>query len=58
MHKDPPPGLLERPISVIVTYGLVIGFIAGVVCAGAWSFVSSVNNRTGRYEPPLTQRGR
>lgn len=45
MHKDPPPGLLERPIGVVVTYGLLIGFIAGIICSGAWSFVASVNDR-------------
>ena len=30
MHKDPPPSLLERPPSVVVTWGLVTGFVAGI----------------------------
>ena len=57
MHKDPPPGLLERPLGVVVTYGLLIGFIAGIVTAGVWSFFSTVNNR-GRFEPPVTHQSR
>jgi len=51
MHKDPPPGLLERPISVVVAYGVLTGFVAGIVIAGVWSFFSTVQER-GRYEPP------
>ena len=57
MHKEPPPGILERPISVVVTYGMLIGFLAGVVTAGVWSFFSTVNDRS-RYEPPVVNRGR
>ena len=57
MHKDPPPSLLERPISVIVTYGMLIGFVAGILTAGVWSFFSTVNNR-GRFDPPITQQPR
>ena len=57
MHKDPPPSLLERPPSVVVTWGLVTGFVAGIICAGVWSFFSSVNDR-GRYEPPVVQKSR
>jgi hypothetical protein len=55
MHKDLPPTLLERPISVMVTYGMLIGFVAGIVTAGVWSFFSSVNDRS-RYEPPAALR--
>ena len=51
MHKDPPPGLLEKPTGAVITYGVLIGFVAGVVCAGVWSFFSTVNNR-GRLDPP------
>ena len=57
MHKDPPPSLLERPISVIVTYGMLIGFVAGIVTAGVWSLFSTVNDRV-RYEPPAALRSR
>jgi hypothetical protein len=57
MHKEPPPGLLQRAPSVVVTYGLLTGFVAGIVCAGVWSFFSSVNNR-GRFEPPVVQKSR
>jgi hypothetical protein len=55
MHKDLPPTLLERPISVMVTYGMLIGFFAGIVTAGVWSFFSTVNDRS-RYEPPAALR--
>lgn len=47
MHKDPPPGLLERPPKIIVVYGLLTGFVAGVVVIGAWSLLSS------GYAPPV-----
>jgi hypothetical protein len=57
MHKDPPPSLLERPISVIVTYGMLIGIVAGILTAGVWSFFSTVNNR-GRIDTPITQQPR
>jgi hypothetical protein len=57
MHKDPPPSLLERPLGVMVTYGMLIGFVAGVLTAGVWSFFSTVNDR-GRYEPPAVLRSR
>ena len=46
MHKDPPPGLLERPPKVIILYGLLTGFVAGVVVIGTWSLFSS------GYTPP------
>jgi hypothetical protein len=49
--------MLQRPASVVVTYGLLTGFVAGIVCAGVWSFFSSVNNR-GRFEPPVVQKSR
>jgi hypothetical protein len=51
MHKDPPPGLLEKSTGTVVTYGVLIGFVAGIVCAGVWSFFYTVNNR-GRIDPP------
>ena len=57
MHKDPPPGLLEKSTGTVVTSGLLIGFVAGIVCAGIWSFFSTVNNR-GRIEPPAIQQQR
>ena len=57
MHKDPPPGLLEKPTGTIVTYGVLIGFVAGIVSAGIWSFFSTVNNR-GRIEPTSIQQQR
>ncbi len=41
MHKDPPPGVLERGPKVIIIYGLLTGFIAGVVVFGAWSLFSA-----------------
>ncbi|MFN2508222.1 MAG: hypothetical protein ABR589_05565 [Chthoniobacterales bacterium] len=58
MHKDPPPGLLERPIGVVVIYGLLIGIVAGVLVFGVWSFFSTVNDRGERSEPPLVQPAR
>ena len=57
MHKDPPPGLLEKPTGTIVTYGVLIGFVAGIVSAGIWSFFSTVNNR-GRIDPPAIHQPR
>ena len=47
MHKDPPPGLLERPPKIIITYGLLTGFVAGFVVFGAWSLFTS------GYSPPV-----
>lgn len=46
MHKDPPPGLLERPPKIIIMYGLLTGFVAGFVVVGAWSLLTS------GYTPP------
>ncbi len=57
MHKDQPPGLLEKPFSVIVSYGLLIGFVAGTLTFTGWSFFSSVTQR-GTIASPLSQRGR
>ena len=48
MHKDPPPGLLERPPKVIILYGLLTGFVVGVVVIGTWSLFSS-------HQPPAQQ---
>ena len=58
MHKDPPPGLLERRTKIIVFYGLLTGFVAGVVVFGAWSLFSA--GQTPRSQPPsaLTDRAR
>jgi hypothetical protein len=52
MHKDPPPGLLERPAGVVVTYGLLAGFLLGLIVSAGWTFVSSVNARGRRAEAP------
>ena len=58
MHKDPPPGLLERAPRVIVVYGLLTGFAAGVVVFGAWSLISGAYSTKPSYPPPLTERVR
>jgi hypothetical protein len=50
MHKDPPPGLLERAPRVIVIYGLLTGFVAGVVVFGVWSLFTA--NPAPRPEQP------
>jgi hypothetical protein len=47
MHKDPPPGLLERAPKVIVLYGLLTGFVVGIVVIGTWSLFT-----TGYTAPP------
>ncbi len=44
MHKDPPPTLLERPLQVVITYGLLIGFVAGALTCAVWSFFSVVSH--------------
>lgn len=57
MHKDPPPGLFDRPAGVIVTYGLLTGFLAGVLVFAAWSFLAKVNSSDPtKFEPPLVQQ--
>lgn len=52
MHKDPPPGLLERPAQAIIVYGLLTGFVAGVVFFGVWSLVSGAHSAKPQYSPP------
>lgn len=60
MHKDPPPGILERPPKVIVTYGLLTGFVAGVVVFGIWSLfmAGSAQKPAPSQLPPITDRAR
>ncbi|HSH38134.1 MAG TPA: hypothetical protein VK993_05050 [Chthoniobacterales bacterium] len=53
MHKDPPPGLLERAPQVIIVYGLLTGFVAGVVFFGAWSLFSGAATGKPRYQAPI-----
>ncbi len=53
MHKDAPPGLLERPVGVVVTYGLVTGFVAGALVFAGWSFFSSMAAKESKTPPPL-----
>ncbi|MDQ6654501.1 MAG: hypothetical protein M3Y80_01620 [Verrucomicrobiota bacterium] len=57
MHKDPSPGFLEKPLSAIVSYGLLIGFVAGTLTFTGWSFYSSATP-TGRIASPLGERVR
>ena len=52
MHKDPPPGLLERRPKVIILYGLLTGFVAGVVVVGAWSLFTSGHTPLPKQPPP------
>ena len=54
MHKDPPPGLLERPFQVIVTYGVLTGFVAGVIVFGAWTLFSGPRAYTAKSQYPPT----
>ncbi len=56
MHKDPPPTMLERPVQVIVVYGLLTGFVAGVVFFGAWSLFSGAYSGKPNYPPPVAER--
>ena len=59
MHKDPPPGLLERAPKVIITYGLLTGFVAGVVVFGIWSlFMGGSTPKPAPQLSPLTERAR
>ena len=58
MHKDPPPGLLERPVQAIVLYGLLTGFVAGVVFFGAWSLFSGAYSGKPTPPAPLADRVR
>ena len=58
MHKDPPPGLLERPPKAIILYGLLTGFIAGVVVIGTWSLFSSPGRPAAQPPAALTERAK
>jgi hypothetical protein len=53
MHKDPPPGLLERSIAEIVIHGMVVGFVASVVFFGGWALVSNSNLAPRDSNAPL-----
>ncbi|CAA9219863.1 MAG: hypothetical protein AVDCRST_MAG42-511 [uncultured Chthoniobacterales bacterium] len=54
MHKDPPPSLLERPFQVIVVYGVITGFVAGVIVFGAWTLVSGPRDYTPKAQYPTS----
>ncbi len=56
MHKDPPPGLLERRTKVIVVYGVLTGFVAGVVFFGAWSLFTGAYSGKPNYPSVITDR--
>ena len=56
MHKDPPPGLLERPAQAIIVYGLLTGFVAGVIFFGAWSLISGARTGKPQYPAPIAER--
>lgn len=58
MHKDPPPGLLERPPKVIILYGLLTGFVAGVVVIGTWSLFTSGDTQAPKPPPAIADRVR
>lgn len=58
MHKDPPPGLLERPVQVIVVYGVLTGFVAGVVFFGAWALFTGAQTGKPNYPSVITERVR
>ena len=58
MHKDPPPGLLERRPKIIIIYGLLTGFVAGVVVFGAWSLFSAGNTPPRQQPSALIDRVR
>ena len=58
MHKDPPPSLLERPPKVIILYGLLTGFVAGVVVIGTWSLFTSGQTRPPKPPPAISDRMR
>ena len=55
MHKDPPPGLLERSTQTIVVYGVLTGFVAGVVCFGAWSLISGAYSGKPQLPTQITE---
>jgi hypothetical protein len=53
VHKDPPPTLLERPLQVVITSGLLIGFVAGALTFAIWSFFSVVSDGGTEQKQPL-----
>ena len=57
MHKDPPPGILERQPKVIAVYGLLTGFVAGIIVFGAWALFSANSHPLPRPNP-ITDRVR
>ena len=58
MHKDPPPGLLERPPKVIILFGLLTGFVAGIVVIGTWTLFSSHQRAVPQPPATLTEQAR
>jgi hypothetical protein len=53
MHKDRPPGIFDltgRSLRYIAVLGLIVGFLAGVLTAAAYTVVTS---DTGRRQVPL-----
>jgi hypothetical protein len=53
VHKDAPPTLLERPLQVVITSGLLIGFLAGALTFAVWSFFAAVSNPGGDHKQAL-----
>jgi hypothetical protein len=53
VHKDPPPTLLERPLQVVITYGMLIGFVAGALTFAVWSFFAAVTQGGPQAKQPL-----
>lgn len=58
MHKDPPPGLLERPPKIIIIYGLLTGFVVGFVVLGTWSLFTSGNRMPPKPPEAIAERVR
>jgi hypothetical protein len=58
MHKDPPPGILERPPKVIITYGLLTGFVVGIVVIGTWSLFTTGHTKPPKPPPPVADKMR
>ena len=57
MHKDPPPSLLERPPKIIITYGVLTGFVAGFVVFGAWSLFTAGSTPRLQQDPTAITDG-